>query len=1137
MNTLLDRIIKINIYARLRSNNLGASRLEDLSVQVSNGILRSVLLVLLGFVPWIGYTQCLEPVLDSGLYCNTDHPESPAPIICSLDCLDGFTGSMPDMILPDQPETLCGFLGTPNNLSWFAFIAGDTLVDLTITPFNCVEGDNNLLGIQAGIYSSCSFEAEDVVVCFHDCIDHADAPVNLTSDEFIPGEIYYLFVDGCGGSVCDYTVTVNSAMQPFEVPEITTISNTYNYNLAEDTICQGATVAFRLDDLDLDINYSWTIYPSTSAYPTGVHPLTDTNTVSFVFSDEGVFDIVVYAYNECDANEPDTFQVTVAPLGDEIFSDVSVCEECLEDGIVLVSPDAGCIIGESIPIILTEDPNDDGVPGWQGLSEISSSGLQMNMVQNVLGCGYTQTVNIIEIPRPPREEIDLYFCFYDFPLTYDGVTFNNPGDQKNIIIEKGAVSGCDSLISITAHAIDLVGNASVGSCTDGLITIAFNLISVEPLDYDSITYIWYDELGNIITDADGVDNEFVVSTPGSYTVEVSVHKGETTCPQLFGSYDVDASSLVPAVPMIGFAPNEICINESESQIYINNQGIGEEYTWTIQPDLPFTISDNTDTVFVSISSGQSFEYCVTASNGCGVSDQFCDVVIVSEIPNSEFIVAPEVCIDSTVTVEYIGGDGNTSGTEFYWSFDDGVIVNIANVLSAGPFELQFPTVGEQVLTMYLLEGGCESDIYTQMVTVVEPFDIPQVDCHSFANAVAFSFDDSMIDGIEVSVLTGQSFEIASADSIIVSGLGSEDFVEIEILFNDDFVCGGQLATSSCSSLPCPSVALSIALSSQDQCIDENDDNIELDVVISGDDTGSGAWQTPFLINGDQFDVNSAGSGSFPIVYQYTVEDCTYSIDTVINIFSSPSLDMEIERIYCDDDVIAELTLEPNDHILMINGVETDDNDTHIITSEGSYLVTLINEDGCRTEETVEVSRLDIDESIIIGNAEILKGNKESFETNSLGDLPGISYVWSIDGEVVCMDCLSIDIMPEVDSELCMTASYADGCSQEVCLDLTVAIKTELYVPNIFSPNGDGMNDFFKFQSNSDNLMIESVTIFDRWGEVMFEASGAITNEETIMWDGTFNGSPCNNGVYIYVIKYLDTEGEMVNKVGDVTLMN
>jgi len=245
------------------------------------------------------------------------------------------------------------------------------------------------------------------VVCFYDCFGQNDAPVNLASDDFVPGEVYYLFVDGCGGSVCDYTVTVNSAMQPFEVPEITTISNTYNYNLAEDTICLGAEIDFRLDDLDLDINYSWTIDPPTSTYPTGVHPVIDTNTVRFLFSDEGVFDIIVYAYNECDSNEPDTFQVTVTPLGDEVFSDVTVCEECIEDGIVLVSPDAGCIIGEGAPLILTEDPNNDGVPGWQGLSTVTAPGLQTNVVQNAQGCAYTQTVNIIEIPKPPREEIDL----------------------------------------------------------------------------------------------------------------------------------------------------------------------------------------------------------------------------------------------------------------------------------------------------------------------------------------------------------------------------------------------------------------------------------------------------------------------------------------------------------------------------------------------------------------------------------------------------------------------------------------------------------------------------------------------------------------------------------------------------------
>jgi len=53
---------------------------------------------------------------------------------------------------------------------------------------------------------------------------------------------------------------------------------------------------------------------------------------------------------------------------------------------------------------------------------------------------------------------------------------------------------------------------------------------------------------------------------------------------------------------------------------------------------------------------------------------------------------------------------------------------------------------------------------------------------------------------------------------------------------------------------------------------------------------------------------------------------------------------------------------------------------------------------------------------------------------------------------------------------------------------------------------------------------------------VYESSGAISNEEAIMWDGKYNNQPCNPGVYIYVIRYLDLQGNMVQKTGDITLV-
>ena len=78
----------------------------------------------------------------------------------------------------------------------------------------------------------------------------------------------------------------------------------------------------------------------------------------------------------------------------------------------------------------------------------------------------------------------------------------------------------------------------------------------------------------------------------------------------------------------------------------------------------------------------------------------------------------------------------------------------------------------------------------------------------------------------------------------------------------------------------------------------------------------------------------------------------------------------------------------------------------------------------------------------------------------------------------------------------------DFSSPEIAL---AAWSTELFVPNVFSPNQDGRNDVFKPRGT--NLFEYNLRIYDRWGNLVFEADDIEDG-----WDGTFNGEPMNSGV-------------------------
>ena len=98
------------------------------------------------------------------------------------------------------------------------------------------------------------------------------------------------------------------------------------------------------------------------------------------------------------------------------------------------------------------------------------------------------------------------------------------------------------------------------------------------------------------------------------------------------------------------------------------------------------------------------------------------------------------------------------------------------------------------------------------------------------------------------------------------------------------------------------------------------------------------------------------------------------------------------------------------------------------------------------------------------------------------------------------------------------------------------IPINIFVPNIFSPNGDGINDVFYVQTNPEVTGINVMRIFDRWGNIVFEKFNFSPNDADAGWDGNFNGKLMNPEVYTYWIEMSTTRGKDVVKVGDVTLV-
>ncbi len=93
----------------------------------------------------------------------------------------------------------------------------------------------------------------------------------------------------------------------------------------------------------------------------------------------------------------------------------------------------------------------------------------------------------------------------------------------------------------------------------------------------------------------------------------------------------------------------------------------------------------------------------------------------------------------------------------------------------------------------------------------------------------------------------------------------------------------------------------------------------------------------------------------------------------------------------------------------------------------------------------------------------------------------------------------------------------------------------IFLPNTFSPNRDGMNDVF-YPRGKGLFNIKSMRIFNRWGQIVFEKNNFSPNKENDGWDGTSKGSPLASDVYVYMIEVLCENSSIIPVKGNVTLI-
>lgn len=203
---------------------------------------------------------------------------------------------------------------------------------------------------------------------------------------------------------------------------------------------------------------------------------------------------------------------------------------------------------------------------------------------------------------------------------------------------------------------------------------------------------------------------------------------------------------------------------------------------------------------------------------------------------------------------------------------------------------------------------------------------------------------------------------------------------------------------------------------------------------------------------------------------------------------------------------------------------------------GNYSLLVRDTIGCEFSKSFDVIQLPFVITDLSPELTLELGETQQVQVNTnLAPNMIRTITWSPTLGLSCTDCTNPIISTFEDTEYSVTVIDTNGC--ESTSRIRVKVKSpEAWLPNVFSPNGDLINDYFYVHTSSkDNILIKKFQIYDRWGDQVFESTNSSPNIPNQGWNGYSRQKGCNPGVFVYKVELELLNGKKYILKGDVTL--
>ncbi|MEZ4937291.1 MAG: gliding motility-associated C-terminal domain-containing protein [Crocinitomicaceae bacterium] len=280
------------------------------------------------------------------------------------------------------------------------------------------------------------------------------------------------------------------------------------------------------------------------------------------------------------------------------------------------------------------------------------------------------------------------------------------------------------------------------------------------------------------------------------------------------------------------------------------------------------------------------------------------------------------------------------------------------------------------------------------------------------------------------------------------------------------------------------------------------------------------------------------------LYNISVQDangCATSIQVTITAPNIPVItNVDITESGCGGECVGTVDIQSDSVVVYFLNSTSQPTGYFQNLCAGTYFVEVENSAGCTASQQITIQDAPMPYASFIFEPPFGTVVDPTINFNNLAEF-ATDYFWTIENIYptdyyyqTTTDSNFTHIFPSSPGSylVCLNVSNNQGCTDQYCSGVTIRDDYTLYVPNAFTPDGNGLNESFKPILNGIDEQNYELLIFNRWGELLFES-----HNKEVGWNGVYRGDIVQDGVYVWQIRFkLKYTDERITKRGHVTIL-